>query len=126
MLKLIANNDEKLRNQVHIQDPCRILDEALYNFLPLPIFGKSFILNVVEFLDLSLKISPGTETSLFLWENQSFFLLFRNVVAFIKSLYYFLAYDELLLCSLLDVYYHYLGFENQCTQILNLSSPALK
>ena len=63
---------------------------------------------MAEFLDLSLKTSPWTETSPISCENQSFFLLFRNVVAFIKSRYYFLAYDEVRLCSLLDVCYHYL------------------
>ena len=59
------------------------------NFLPLPIVGKSSILNVAEFLDLSLKTSPCTETSPALSEKQSFFLLFRNVDAFIKSIYFF-------------------------------------
>ena len=48
MLKLIACNDEKRRNQGQIQEPY----EALCNFLPLPIVTKSSILNVAEFLDL--------------------------------------------------------------------------
>ena len=82
------------------------LDEALYNFLLLTIVGKSSILNVAEFLDLFLKTSPWMETSPIACENQSFFLLFQNVVAFIKSMYYFLPYDEVLLCSLLDICYH--------------------
>ena len=110
MLKLITYNDEKHINQGQIQEPCCILDEALYNFLPLPIVGKSSILNVAEFLDLSLKTLPCTETSPVSCENLPFFLLFRNVVTFIKSLYYFLPCDEVLLCSLLDVCYHYLVF----------------
>ena len=93
-----------------IQEPFRILDDALYNFLPLPIVGKSSVLNVAEVLDMSLKTSLCTEISSVSCENQSFFLLFRNVVAFIKSLYYFLPYDEVLVCSLLDVCFHYLVF----------------
>ena len=65
---------------------------------------------MAEFLDLSLKTSPCTETSSVLCENHSFFLAFQIVVAFIKSLYYFLPYDELVLCSLLDICYHYFVF----------------
>ena len=72
MLKLIAYNDEKCRNQGQIQEPYK----PLCNFLLLPIVTKCFILNVVEFLDLSLETSPCTKTSLVLCENQSFFLLF--------------------------------------------------
>ena len=64
--------------------------KRFYNFIPLPIIGESSILNVAEFLDLSLKTSPCTETSPASCEKQSFFLLFQIVVAFIKSLYYFL------------------------------------
>ena len=110
MLKLIAYNDEKRRNQGLIQEPYRILDEAHYNFLPLPIVGKRSILNVAEFLDLSLKTSPCTESCPVTCESHSFFLLFRIVVAFIKNLYYFSPYDEVLLCSLFDIYCHYLVF----------------
>ena len=47
-----------------------------------------------------------------LCENQSFFLLFRNVATFIEShcvfLCYFLQYDQVFLISFLDVCYHYL------------------
>ena len=107
---MIAYNDEICRNQGLIQEPCHILDEALYNFLPLPIHGNRSILNVAEFPDLSLKTLPCMETSTVLCENLSFFLLFQNVVTFIKSLYYFLPYDEVLLCSLIDICYHYLVF----------------
>ena len=110
VLKLIAYNDEKRRTLPHIrEEPYRILDEALYNFLLLPIVGNRYILNVAEFLDLSLKTSPCTETSPILCENQSFFLLFWNVVAFIKSLLLFTIWWSAL-CSLLDIYYHYLVF----------------
>ena len=107
---MIAYNDRKRRSQGLIQESCRILDEAHYNFLQLPIVGKRSILNVAEFLDLSLKTSPCTESCPVTCESHSFFLLFRNVVAFVKNLYYFLPYDEVLLCSLLDIYYHYLVF----------------
>ena len=67
---------------------------------------KEFHLNVAEFLELSLKTSPCMETSLVLCENQPFFLLYQNMV----TLHYFLPYDEVLLCSLLDVCYHCLVF----------------
>ena len=59
---------------------------------------------------MSLKTSPCTETCPVSCESHSFFLLFRNVVAFIKSLYYFLPYDEVLVCSLLDVCFHHFVF----------------
>ena len=114
MLKLIPYNYKKHRNQGQIQKPCFILDEALCNFLPLPVVAKSSLLNVAEFLDSSLKTSPCTKTSPVLCENQSFFLLFRNLVTFIKIhfviLYYFLLYLEVLLSNLFDVCYHYLVF----------------
>ena len=84
--------------------------KPFYNFLPLPIVGKSSILNVAEFPDLSWKTSECTETSPVSCENQSFFLLFRNVVAVVKSLHYFLPYDEELVCSLSDVCFHYFVF----------------
>ena len=74
MLNLIAYDDEKRRNQVQIQEPCRILDEAL--------------LNVEEFLDPSLKTSPCTKTSMFSCEYQ-FFFLFRNLVTFIERHFIF-------------------------------------
>ena len=109
----MAYNDEKRRNRGQIQEPCRILDEALCSFLPLPI-AKSSILNVAEVLDSSLKTSPCTKTTPVSCENQSFFLLFRNVVTFIKShfvfLCYFLQYDEVFLSSLLDGCYHNIVF----------------
>ena len=84
--------------------------KPFYNFILLAIVGKRSILNVAEFLDLFLKTLLCMETSPVSCEKQSFFLLFQNVVAFIKSLYYFLPYDEVLLCSLLNVYYQYLVF----------------
>ena len=71
---------------------------------------KELHLKCGRVLDLSLKTSAYTETSPVSCENQSFFLLFRNMVAFIKSLYYFLLYDEVLFCSLLDICYHCLVF----------------
>ena len=78
----------------------------LRNCLPLSIVAKNSILNVAEFLDPSLKSSPCTKTSPMSCENQHFFLLFRNLAAFIEShcvfLCYFLQYDEELLSSLLD------------------------
>ena len=65
---------------------------------PLPTAARNSILNVVEFLDLSLKTSPCTKTSLVSCKNQSCFLLFRNAATFIEShhvfLCYFLQYDE--------------------------------
>ena len=76
MVKLIAYTDEKGRNQGQIQELCCILDEAL--------------VNVVEFLDPSLKTSPHTETNLVSCENQYFFL-FQNVTV-IKSHFVFLNY----------------------------------
>ena len=69
--------------------------------LPLPIVAKSSILNVLEFLDLSLKTSSCTKTSPVLCEFQSFLLLFRNAAIFIVShqvfLCCFLLYDEVFL-----------------------------
>ena len=74
--------------------------------LPLPIAAKSSIFNVVEFLDLFLKTSPCMKTSLVSCENQSFFLLFRNVATFIESHCVFLCcslqYDEVFLIRLLE------------------------
>ena len=89
-------------------------DEALYNFLSLPIVAKSSILKVLEFLDLPLKTLPYLKTSPVSCENQSFFLLFQNVATFIEShcifLYFFLQYEKVFSISLLDGYYHYLVF----------------
>ena len=80
-------------------------------------YYKEFILNMAEFWDRFLKISPCMKTSLILCENQSFFLLFRNVATFIEShcvfLCYFLQYDEVFLISLLVVCYHNLSFMDQ-------------
>ena len=78
MVKLIAYTDEKGRNQGQIQELCCILDEAH--------------VNVVEFLDPSLKTSPHTETNLVSCENQYFFLLCQNVVTVIKKHFVFLNY----------------------------------
>ena len=59
--------------------------------------ANSSILNEAEFWDPPLKTSPCTKTSHVSCENQSFFLLFRNVATFIEShsvfLCYFLQYD---------------------------------
>ena len=114
VLKLITYNHEKPRNRGQIQEPCRILDEALCNFIPLAILAKSSILNVAEFLDSSLKTSPCPKTTSVSCENQSFFILFWNVVTFIKShfvfLCYFLQYDKVFLSSLLDSRYHNIVF----------------
>ena len=85
MLKFITYNDRKRRNHGQIQEPCRISDEALCNSLPLPIVAKSSTLNVADFLGPSLKVSPWTKTSPVSCENESFFLLFRNIAAFIES-----------------------------------------
>ena len=60
-------------------------------------------------LDLSLKTLPCMKTSPISCEIYSF-SLFRNVATFIKSLYYFVPHDEVILCSLLDICYHYLVF----------------
>ena len=69
---------------------------------------------MVEFLDPCLKTSPCTKTSPVSCENQSFFLLFRNVATFIESycvfLCYFLQCNEVFLISLLDGCYHCLVF----------------
>ena len=82
MLKRIACNDEKPINHVKIQEPCRISDEALCNFLPLPVVTKTFI--VAEFLDRSLKTLPYTKTSRFCVKSSLFFLLFRIMATFIE------------------------------------------
>ena len=91
--------------------------------LPLPIITKSSILNVIEIRDPSLKTSPCTQISPVSCENQSFFLLFRNVVTFIKKhcvfLCYILQYDEAFLISLLDGCCYYIGFmdpANGCSE----------
>ena len=82
--------------------------------LPLLIVAKSFILNIAEFVDLSLKTSPCMKTSPVSCENQFFFLLllFQNVATFIKRscvfLCYFLQHHEVFLISLLGGGYHYL------------------
>ena len=52
----------KSRYQGQIQESSCISDEALSNFLKLPIVAKSSILNMAEFLDLSLKTSPCMKT----------------------------------------------------------------
>ena len=82
-------------------------DDALCKFLPLPVVAKSSILNVAEFLDLPLGTSPYTKTSPVSCENQSFFLLFWNVVTFIES-------HCIFLCFFLQYYevgcYHYFVF----------------
>ena len=78
--------------------------------LPLLIVAKSSIVNLAEFLDLSLKTLPCTKTSLTSCESQYFFLilkfcyLFQKLLCFICS---FLQYDEVFLISLLDGCYHY-------------------
>ena len=82
--------------------------------LPLPVVGKSSIVNVIEFLELSFKNLAMHKTRLVLCESQSCFLLFWNVATFIEShcifLCYFFQYDEVFLISVLDGYYHYLFF----------------
>ena len=59
--------------------------------------AKSSILNEEVFWDPPLKSSPCAKTSQVSFENQSFFLLFRNVAIFMEShcvfLCYFLQYD---------------------------------
>ena len=72
LLKFIVYNDEKRRNQGHIQKPCGLSDKVLCNFLPLLIAAKSFNLKVAEFLDLSLKTSPCTKTVRILCKSQCF------------------------------------------------------
>ena len=72
VLKFIAYNDEKRRNQGHIQKPCSLSDGVLCIFLLLLIAAKSSILNMAALLDLSLKTLPCMKTSRVLWENQSF------------------------------------------------------
>ena len=76
--------------------------------------ANSSILNEAEFWDPPLKTSPCTKTSHVSCENQSFFLLFRNVATFIESrcvfLCYFLQYNEVYLISPLEGCYHYLVF----------------
>ena len=74
MLKLIAYNDEKPLNDVSILELCRISDETLCNFLPLPVVVKTF--TVAEFLDRSLKTLPYTKISRFCVKTSLFFLLF--------------------------------------------------
>ena len=106
MLKFIAYDDGKRRSQGQIQEPRRISDEVLCNFLPLPIVAKSSILSVVGFLDPSLKTSPDTKTSPVSCENLSFFLVFRTVTT-ILFFCYFLQYDKVLLSSLSVGCYHY-------------------
>ena len=92
----------------------QILLKIGYKTLPLPIVAKNSILNVTEFLYLSLKTSPYTKATPVLCENQSFFLLFWNVAIFIEIhcvfLCYFLQHDEVFFISLLAGCYHYLVF----------------
>ena len=45
---------------------------SVVGLILLPTVAKSCILNIVQFLDLSLKTSPCIKTSQFLCENQSF------------------------------------------------------
>ena len=126
VLKFMAYHDETRRNQPQIQEPCCISDEALCNFLPLPIVAKSSILNVAEFLDPPMKTSPCKKTSPVSCKNQSFFLLFQNVATFIEShcfLFYFLQYDELILSSLLDGCYHYIVFMDPVNGYSKSKSP---
>ena len=69
-------------------------------------------LNMAEFLDPSLKSWLCTKNSLVSSENQSFFLLFRNMTFFIESHCVFLIFlqdNKVSLISLLDCY-HYLFF----------------
>ena len=121
MLKFIAQNNEKRRNQGQIEETCCISDDADCKFLRLTIVAKRSILNVVEILNSSLKTSPCTKTSSILCEKQSF-LLFRNVATFIEInfvlLFYFLQYDEVLLSSLLDDCYQYIVFIDRSSQWL--------
>ena len=55
-----------------MRKPCGLSDEAFCNFLPLLIAAKSSILNMAEFLDLSLKTLRCIKTSWVSGENQSF------------------------------------------------------
>ena len=89
-------------------------DKALCNFLLLQLL---FHLKMAEFLDGSFKTSPCMKTSL-LCENQFFFfLLFWNVVTFIKGhsvvLCYFLQHDEVFLGSLWGSSYRICVFIDQ-------------
>ena len=68
------------------KEPCRIFDEALNNFLPLPVVRKGSILNVVEFLDLSLKTWPCAETSPVSCERVFFLIISKCGRLFQKSL----------------------------------------
>ena len=88
VLKLIAYNDEELRNQWLIQEPCHILDETFNNFLPLPIAVKSSILNVAEFLDLPLKTLPCTETNPVSCKNQSYYFEMRSPLSKVSITFY--------------------------------------
>ena len=58
--------------------------------LPLLIVAKSCILNLAEFLDLSLKTLPCTKTSLTSCESQYFFLILKFCYLFQKLLCFYL------------------------------------
>ena len=75
VLTFLAYNDEKHRNQGQIQQPCRILDEVIRNFLPFPITARRSILNMVEFLEPSLKTLACTKSSSVSCESQSFLII---------------------------------------------------
>ena len=100
-LKLSDNNLQEIISDISKferlnEDPNLKRETSLQHFL-------------CQSLDLSLKTLPCMETSPISCEIYSFFL-FRNVATFIKSLYYFVSHDEVILCSLLDICYHYLVF----------------
>ena len=93
---------------------------ATYKYCPLVV--SPTVTNCCKELHLSLKTSTCTKTSLVSCENQSFFLLFWNVVTFIKShcafLCYFLQYDDVFLISLLGGCYQYLASMDQVSGCL--------
>ena len=65
--------------------------------LPLPVVAKSSILNVAEFLDLSLKTSPCTKTSPARVKTSLFSYYFEMLLPLSKVIvffYYFLQYNE--------------------------------
>ena len=64
-------------NQGKIQESYWMSDDALCNFLPLPIVAKSSILNATEFLDSSLETLSCMKASPVLGKNQSFFNIFK-------------------------------------------------
>ena len=64
-------------NQGKIQESYCMSDEALCNFLPLPIVAKSSILNAAEFLDSSLETLSCMKASPVSGKNQSFFNILK-------------------------------------------------